>query len=333
MPKEIVFPAKNTFVLQDYADAWLGPHDIRGATVATLISQGTELAWADGDDFPIRPGYAAVFRVEEIGSEVVGVAKGNLRFCMGHHRSTQQHDVRHTLAVPDGMAVETALLARLMGVSMTTLMTTKARPGDRVIVAGAGPVGLLAAQNFRIGGYDVTVVEPDSLRRAQVKKTGIASVLPSMPLDNPVFARRVALVVDCSGHEDAVLDACRIVRQGGEVVLVGVPWRQRADISAHEVLREIFFGYAHVRSGWEWEVPIHGRGFVWEELLEGYNNAPQSIFSGFEKALRWLAEGKVEVSGLTTTQPVSDPASLYPAIAARQIEEPLIVLDWSQIQT
>lgn len=331
MPKEIVFPSRNRFVLEDYADGALGPDEIRGSTIATLISQGTELAWANGDDFPIRPGYAAAFRVEEVGEAVQGVELGELRFCMGHHRSTQQYQVQHTLPVPAGMPAETALLARLMGVSMTTLMTTRARPGDRVIVAGAGPVGLLAAQNFRIGGYNVTVVEPDAKRRAQAERTGITSTFVAMPIEDAEFARKVALVVDCSGHEGAVLDACRIVRQGGEVVLVGVPWRQLTNIAAHDVLREVFFGFVHLRSGWEWEVPIHGRDFVWEELLEGYNNAPQSIFSGFGKALRWLEEGRVNVSDLVTTRPAGDPASLYHSIAERQIEEPLIVLDWSGV--
>lgn len=331
MPKEIVFPARNTFDLEEYEDSALGPNDIRGATVATLISQGTELAWANGDDFPIRPGYAAVFRVDEVGAKVTGVEQGELRFCMGHHRSTQHHAVQHTLRVPDGVSAETALLTRLMGVSMTTLITTRARPGDRVIIAGAGPVGLLAAHNFRIGGYEVSVIEPDPVRRAQAEATGITSTRAAMPIEEPDFARKVALVVDCSGHEGAVLDACRIVRQGGEVVLVGVPWKKLMDIAAHDILREVFFGYVHLRSGWEWELPIHGRGFVWEELLEGYNNAPQSIFSSFEKAMRWLAAGKLDVSSLMTVKPASTPETLYLAIASREIGEPLIVLDWAGI--
>lgn len=46
--------------------------------------------------------------------------------------------------MPDGLASETAVIARLMSVSMTTLMTTKARPGDRVVITGAGPVGFAA---------------------------------------------------------------------------------------------------------------------------------------------------------------------------------------------
>jgi len=332
MPKEIVFPARNRFELARYEDGPLGPNEIRGETVCTMISQGTELAWADGEDFPIRPGYGAVFRVNETGTATEGVESGELRFCMGAHRSTQQFDVRFTLPVPSGMVPETAVLARLMGVSMTTLMTTRARPGDKVVIAGAGPVGLLAAQNFRIGGYDVAVVEPDANRRAQVAATGIERVFETMPSDDPTFAEATALVVDCSGHEGAVLDACNLVRQGGEVVLVGVPWRKLTQITAHDVLRAIFFNYVHLRSGWEWELPILSRGFVWEELLEGYNNSSQSIFGGFRKALNWLERGLVNVEGLVVSRSPADPAGLYSDIAAYRIREPLIVLDWTAVR-
>ncbi len=138
MPQEILISTKQTFVLGNYEDGALLPGQIRGRTLCTLISQGTELGWANGDVFPIRPGYAAVFEVTEIGDDVDGVSVGDRRFAMGQHRSTQTHDARHTLALPDGLAPDRAVLARLMGVSMTSLMTTKARPGDRVVVSGGG---------------------------------------------------------------------------------------------------------------------------------------------------------------------------------------------------
>lgn len=330
MPKELIFPAKNTFQLADCQDIPLAPNEIRGATLCTLVSQGTELAWAAGDDFPIRPGYAAVFRVDEIGADVTGISTGDIRFCMGAHRSTQTYDPRFTLPVPDGMAPELAVIARLMGVSMTTLMTTEARAGDKVIIAGAGPVGLLAAQNFRIAGYDVAVVEPDATRRAQATQMGISRTFAAMPHDDPSYAKKVAIVVDCSGHEASILDACNIVRQGGEVVLVGVPWRAMTDILAHEILNSVFFNFVHLRSGWEWRLPITGRGFVWEELLEGYNNAAHSIMDGFEKAFVWLDSGLIDISNLMTIRSPADPSALYDEIQTRQITTPFIALDWTK---
>jgi len=331
MNKEILFSAKGVFELSGYVDEPLGPNEIRGKTVCTLVSQGTELAWANGDNFPIRPGYAAVFRVDEIGAEVSGIGKGEMRFCMGAHRETQQYEACYTLPLPKGLSSEMGVLGRLMGVSMTTLMTTKARMGDKVIVCGAGPVGILAAQNLKIGGYNVSVVEPDEQRRRQVEKTGIDSTFSSMPLGDPNYLGKVALVVDCSGHEAAVLDGCKIVRKKGEVVLVGVPWRKMSDHSAHDVMHAVFFNFVDLRSGWEWEVPIQSRDFVWEELLEGYNNSTYSIFSGFERSLDWLAQGRVSVEGLVHTATPSDPVKLYADISERRIEEPFIVLDWNDI--
>lgn len=330
MAQEIVFPAQNSFTLADYQDGPLGPDEIRGPTIATLISQGTELGWADGSDFPVRPGYAAVFRVTETGEAATGVARGELRFCMGYHRETQQYPVRYTLPLPDGMTPETALLARLMGVSMTTLMTTRARPGDKVVICGAGPVGILAAHNFAIGGYDVSVVEPDALRREQAGRSGIARTHAAMPLEDPDYLGKVALVVDCSGHEGAVLDGCRIVRKTGEVVLVGVPWRRHTDLTAHEIANAVFFNLVTLRSGWEWEIPVLSRDFVWEELLEGYNNAPHDTFGGFARALRWLSEGRVRTDGLLAHVSPADPTRIYADIRARVIAEPFIVYDWDR---
>ena len=328
MPKEIVFRSNSKVELVGYEEEPLGTDQIRGSTICSLVSQGTELAWLDGSDFPIRPGYGAVFQVEEMGSRVVNTELGQLRFCMGAHRSAQQHQECHTLPLPGGLAAETAVIARLMAVSVTTLMTTKARPGDKVVVTGSGPVGILAAHAFSVGGYDVSLVEPDPLRREQAARSGISRTFEAMPLGDSKMRGQVAIVVECSGNESAVLEGCRMVRQMGEVVVVGVPWRQMTEISAHEILKEVFFNYVQLRSGWEWQVPILSRGFVWEELLEGYNNSPHSTFSGFARSMRWLAEGRVKLDGLIRKVEPDTPNKAYAAIRKRSIPEPFIVFDW-----
>ncbi|OMQ40144.1 zinc-binding dehydrogenase [Ensifer sp. 1H6] len=332
MPDEIMIVAKQAFELASYEDLPLKAGEVRGRTLYTLVSQGTELGWASGDAFPIRPGYAAVFRVDEVAGDVVGLRPGELRFAMGAHRATQTHLARHTLPLPADLDPGTATLARLMGVSMTTLMTTMARPGDRVVITGAGPVGLLAAHLFNISGYRVTVVDPDERRRAQLARSGLSDCRERMPLGDDAFAGRVALVVDCSGHENAILEGCRLVRRLGEVVMVGVPWRKWTDASAHDLMNAVFFNLATLRSGWEWEIPMHAHCFQWEELLAGYNNASHSVFSGFSLALDWLAEGRIPLDGLIRQVVPNNPSSLYSDIAAKRIEEPFIVLDWTRLE-
>ncbi|MBD3241109.1 MAG: zinc-binding dehydrogenase, partial [Chitinivibrionales bacterium] len=239
------------------APAALADDQVRGRTLASLISPGTELAWnyqGQGATFPSTPGYSAVFEVDETGCAVTGLEPGTHAFCMGGHRSVQQCAAADVLRVPQGLTPEKAVLARLMGVSMTTLMTTRARPGDTVLVTGAGPVGYLCAHLFRLSGYEVYVVEPNERRRRDVRYSGIGRVFGSVEGADGLTGN-VALVVDCSGHEQAVLDGARVVRRGGEVVLVGVPWKRHTVLTAHELLDVVFHRYVVLRSGWEWELP------------------------------------------------------------------------------
>ena len=296
----------------------LGANEIRGNTLCTLVSPGTELAWNySGETFPSFPGYAAVFQAGEIGPEVKDVSVGDLLFCMGPHRSLQQVDGGSVLQVPRGLLPEKAVLARLMGVSMTTLMTTAARPGDRVMVMGAGPVGYLAAQMFALSGFDVLVIEPNAERRQQIERSGIQKAYPSVPVDAPGISGTVALVVECSGHEQAVLDACRLVRKQGEVVLVGVPWRRQTEAYAHELLSLVFHKYVVLRSGWEWQLPYHASEFN-----------PHSIFSGFETALKWLAADRIACKDLITLFKPRDAQLAYQDLLHRRAKGLFTVFDW-----
>ena len=305
----------------------LGEGQVRGRTLYTLISPGTELAWGYRGDrykgkatYPIYPGYASVAKVEEVGPEVDGIRPGDLVFCKGRHQSVQQFDADQVIPVPRGLSPQMAPLARLMGVTMTTLITTAARPGDRVMVTGVGPVGYLGAQVFRAAGYEVLVVEPHDGRREAAARSGVAAVYPRVPVDDPDIVDAIALVAECSGDEQAVLDACRVVRKRGEVALVGVPWVRQTDISAHEVLAEVFHRYVVLRSGWEWEIPLHGEAF-----------RPHNIFGNWTAALRWLAQGKIDVTGLMRTVSPHDAQAAYESLLDKTAAEMFTLFDWSLV--
>ena len=299
---------------------------MRGRTLYTLVSPGTELAYGyrgiryQGQaSYPVYPGYASVFEIEEVGTSVDERQPGEVVFCMGRHQSVQQMEALDVVPVPGGLAPEVAPLARLMGVSMTTLMTTAARPGERVLVTGAGPVGYLAAQVFRAAGYELLVVEPDKRRRQNVVAAGIPAVYPRVPVDDPHVADTIALALDCSGHERAVLDACRVVRKRGEVVLVGVPWQRQTDLYAHDVLIEVFHRYVVLRSGWEWEIPHQTTDF-----------RPHSIYGDFRTALRWLSEGRITVEGLVRRVSPADAPEVYRSLLLKTNPALFAVFDWSR---
>ena len=299
--------------------ASVGPDEVRGRTLVSLVSPGTELAWnylGKGGQYPSTPGYAAVFEAEKIGSQVSGIRPGECFLCMGGHRSVQQQPAHAIVPVPDGLAPREAVLARLMGVTMTTLMTTAARPGDLILVTGAGPVGFLCAHLFSISGYDVLVVEPDPARQNIARESGLGNVSASVPADDDIRGH-VAMAIDCSGHEQAVLDGARAVRKGGEVVLVGVPWARRTDLTAHALLDVVFHNYVVLRSGWEWELPHHVSDF-----------RPHSIYSGYGLALRWLDEGRIPSEGLIATHRPEDAQGVYQGLLRREAKGLFQVFDW-----
>ncbi len=298
----------------------LDSDELAGRSIVTLISAGTELASAyqATNSFPRGVGYAAVFEVEEIGSEVNDIHVGDYVFCMGGHRSYQRTRRNGAWPLLQGLAPETAVFARLMGVSMSTLTTTTARPPEKVLVTGLGLVGNLAAQNFANCGYDVIACEPNEVRRNIAVQAGLKTVLPAVPLDDANIAGKVGLVIDCSGHEQAVLDGCHVVRKRGEIVLIATPWRRQTELYAHSVLHAIFHKYVVMRSGWEWELPGHPTDF-----------RTNSISGNLTAALKWLAEGRIRVDCLATKAPPREAQQAYQNLLHKQSERLTYIFDWT----
>jgi threonine dehydrogenase-like Zn-dependent dehydrogenase len=259
-----------------------------------------------------------VFEVEAVGGKVNDIKEGDLLFCMGRHRSYQRAGRNSVIRLPQGLAPETALFARMMGVSMSTLTTTTARPPEMVLVTGLGVVGNLAAQNFARCGYDVTACEPNERRREIAKECGLKKVLPAVPVDDPNIAGKVGLVVDCSGHEQAVLDGCKVIRKRGEVVLIATPWRRYTEMYAHTILQAIFHNYIVMRSGWEWELPRHPADF-----------RTNSIYGNLATALKWLAEGSIQVDSLYTKIPPREAQQAYQNLLHKTSQRLTYVFDWT----
>jgi threonine dehydrogenase-like Zn-dependent dehydrogenase len=303
----------------------LGPHEVRGSTLATIVSAGTELAVYDGlhgGGYPAHPGYASVFRIEETGAEVSRAKAGDVVFSMDSHRSTQRVHEDNIVSVPAGLAPEKAVFARMMSVSMSTLTTTTARPPAKVVVTGLGLVGHLASQIFSSCGYRVIACDPVEARRKIAQQAGIATVREAVPVDDPEIADHVALAIECSGNEAGAFDCCKVVQKRGEVVLIGTPWRKRTDLTAFEIVHAIFHRYVVVRSGWEWELPVKPTDF-----------RANSIMGNIAAAMEWIATDRVHVDGLYRLEPPSNAADAYAMLAAGACDRLAVVFDWAGMQS
>lgn len=294
---------------------------IAGPAVASAISPGTEIGHAFAghrpERLPVTPGYAMVFRVERAGADS-GFAVGDLAFTMANHKSWIEVPAANAWKVPAGLDAADAALARLAAVSWSTLVTTAARPPERVAVTGLGIVGHFAAQIFHAAGYRVVAADPVAARRDLLSGLGI-DCRDRLPLGDAAWQDQVDQVVECSGHEAAILDACRLVRKGGEVAMVGVPWVKRTDHSAHEVLDLVFHRYVRLRSGWEWEVPRQRSDFRHGSIRENISGA-----------LDWLAQGRLRTTGIFRRADPRDPQPVYEELLAQR-GCLTAVFDWSTL--
>jgi len=316
----IVFSGRESAALESFRpdDAPLADDEVAGRTVVSLLSAGTEIAlYKQERSTPLHPGYAAVFRVERVGRGVAALAPGDLAFCMGPHQSTQRLKAHDALRLPEGLAPETAVFARMANMALTAIATTAARPPQLAFVCGLGLIGLVSAQALRLCGYTVLASDPSETRRRLAQAAGIERLYPDVPTDDPDVAGRVSLFLDCTGRERSVMDGCRIVHRGGEVSLIGVPWEQRSAEPAHELISLVFHRYVRLRSGWEWELPLRAE-----------RDGQPNIGDNLRAALSWLADGRLRVDGLAEVALPQDAAATYRRIAERRRDKLATVFDW-----
>lgn len=331
-PQKILFSSVGQAELVDddsFDNRDLRPGEVEGRTLYTLISAGTELNLYLGNyqnnrqswgTLPLVPGYAAVFEVERAGSDVTALSPGDLVFCHGKHRTHQRVDARDTLAVPSDLVAEHVPFARMMNVTMTTLTTTPARPPAKVLVTGLGQVGLLGALVFQICGFRVFGFDPIESRRALAKKAGLENVLAEIPFDSPDFAGQIDLVLECSGHEQAILDGCLVAGDGGEIVIVGVPMVPKTEILAQEILLLLFRKFLTLRGGKEQRLPAHATQFD-----------RNSMFANQKAGLEWLASNQISVSDMYTKISPKEAQRAYQDLLNRRAPSLSYLFDWTAI--
>ena len=122
-----------------------------------------------------------------------------------------------------------ALLEPLACVCNSVLDPSRVQPGDVVVVSGAGPVGLLAAQVARAAGGQVTLtgtrIDGDRLdigRRLGFATCNVDDAGDRAAIDGVGRARAIDVVIECAGAGPAVAAALRWLRPGGRLVQIGL---------------------------------------------------------------------------------------------------------------
>lgn len=121
--------------------------------------------------------------------------------------------------VPDSISDNAAALMEPLSVGIAAAQKGGVKVGDTVLIAGGGPIGVIAAQVARaFGAADVVVADIDPGRRRLAAAYGARVIDPAVVSTEGLGAH---VFIDASGAVPAILNGIRSVRPGGVVVLVG----------------------------------------------------------------------------------------------------------------
>ncbi len=138
---------------------------------------------------------------------------------------------KNTLLVPDGVPLEHAALTEPLACVVRGLEESGAKPGDTMVVIGAGPIGLMFMHAAQLAGVKVIAVVKREDQISAAKLFGASEAVQISAVDDVVSTTR-ALTPDGRGA-DIVIEAVAtpatwewavdMVRKGGVVNFFGGP--------------------------------------------------------------------------------------------------------------
>jgi (R,R)-butanediol dehydrogenase/meso-butanediol dehydrogenase/diacetyl reductase len=164
----------------------------------------------------------------------VSMACVGLSFGWGGIAESAVVPASHVSVLPDEVSDLQGALVEPAAVAAYGVDTAGVRPGDTVLVTGAGPIGALAALYASSLGARVVVSEVNPTRAALVRSLDVAEVVDPSRLDVSAWVKDqtegigVDAVIECSGNERALQTALSSVRSAGRVSQTGLHTRPAA---------------------------------------------------------------------------------------------------------
>ena len=181
---------------------------------------------------------------------------------------------RTLVRMPDAIALDAAALVEPVAVAVHDVRRSELVPGQKAVVIGGGPIGVLIAIVARRFGADVILIELDPGRRAQVEGLGFPALDPRATdqvawVEEWTGGAGADVVFEVSGAAAAVLGATQLAKVRGTIVVVAIHPTPR-EIDLQRVFwRELRLLGARVyqRTDFEAAVDLIAEGVVPTDLM------------------------------------------------------------------
>ncbi len=166
-------------------------------------------------------------------------AAGNPNFCRGLRffgsppmpgalREYLAHPAHLVIPLPAEISFPVGATLEPLGVAIHAVDLGHLAVGDRVVVFGCGPIGLLIARVAHLAGAgQVFAVEPLAHRRQAASRSGVDAALDPVAANvvRQLLERTdgdgVDVAFEAAGSEEATALAVEVIRPGGTLVLLG----------------------------------------------------------------------------------------------------------------
>lgn len=213
--------------------------------------------------------------------------------CDGGFAEHMVAPVRNLHAVPDGLSLRDAAFAEPLAIGVQACRRGEVAAGDRLLVLGAGPIGLAILEVARSRGADVWITDVNQRRLDR------AASLGGHPLRPENLAAEVArltagegmpVVIEATGSPRVMAQTVDLVAAGGRIVIVGLAKKgEGVTLPGLDLTRK--------------EVTLHGS---------------RASADCFPEALRLLAGGAIRYTALATFLSLDEAPDTFALLARDQ---------------
>ena len=188
---------------------------------------------------------------------------------------------RETILLPDNLDMESAALVEPLAVGIHAVRMADVKAGSRVMVIGAGPIGLCVALWCRFfGAREVVVTEVANTRAELAHKMGATAVIhPDLTTGAEGLLQQFAdvaggapdVIFECVGAPGLLQQCIEMAPYGGKIIPVGVCEQPDAIMPFFGLVKELQIQFAIAHTLYD-----------------------------FETCVAMLAEGRIDVSPMVT---------------------------------
>ncbi|WP_341225046.1 zinc-binding alcohol dehydrogenase family protein [uncultured Arcticibacterium sp.] len=120
-------------------------------------------------------------------------------------------------------------LVETLGIGLHAVNRANVKSGEKVLIIGAGPIGLGVAQFSKLNGATVCMADISKSRLDFIKKIGLSDKsiqvrgkLEEADLKNALDGDLPSVVIDATGNKNSMLNTFNVLAHGGRLVFVGL---------------------------------------------------------------------------------------------------------------